>query len=101
MTDGVIYVAAGADYLDLAIRSARSLRALNAGLAVDLFTDQPVEPGLFDRVRPIPDGADAEAGGAARDAVRPDAVSGLRHAGPGAAGRSVRDPEPVRAGRGA
>ena len=38
------------------IRSARSLKALNAGLAVDLFTDQAVEPGLFDRVRPIPEG---------------------------------------------
>jgi hypothetical protein len=56
MTDGVIYVAAGAGYLDLAIRSAQSLRALNPGLAVDLFTDQPLGAGLFDRVRPIPDG---------------------------------------------
>ena len=56
MNDGVIYVAKGAGYLDLAERSAASLRALNPGLAVDLFTDQPqVRPGLFDRVRPIPD----------------------------------------------
>jgi hypothetical protein len=56
MSDGVIYVAEGPDYLDLAIRSARSLKALNVGIAVDLFTDQTVEPGLFDRVRPIPAG---------------------------------------------
>jgi hypothetical protein len=56
MGDGVIYVAEGSDYLDLAIRSARSLRALNIGLGVDLFTDQPVQPGLFDRVHPIPAG---------------------------------------------
>jgi hypothetical protein len=56
MTDGVIYVAEGADYLDLALQSARSLRALHPGLAVDLFTDQPVDPGLFDRIAPIPQG---------------------------------------------
>ncbi|TMV58340.1 hypothetical protein FGG78_36505, partial [Thioclava sp. BHET1] len=57
MRDGVIYVARGAGYLDLAERSATSLRACNPGLAVDLFTDQPeVAPGLFDQVRPIPEG---------------------------------------------
>lgn len=56
MRDGVIYVAKGAGYLDLAERSAASLRALNPGLEVDLFTDQPqVRTGLFDRVRMIPD----------------------------------------------
>jgi hypothetical protein len=56
MRDGVIYVAKGAGYLDLAERSAASLRALNPGLAVDLFTDQPqVQAGLFDRVRAIPE----------------------------------------------
>lgn len=55
MRDGVIYVAKGAGYLDLAERSAASLRALNPGLPVDLYTDQPtVAPGLFDRVLPIP-----------------------------------------------
>ena len=56
MTNGVIYVAEGAGYLDLAERSARSLKALNPGLMIDLFTDQPVPAGLFDRVRPIPEG---------------------------------------------
>ena len=56
MSNGVIYVAEGAGYLELAQRSARSLRALNVGIAVDLYTDQAVEPGLFDRVLPIPEG---------------------------------------------
>ena len=55
MRDGVIYVAKGSGYLDLAERSAASLRALNPGLAVDLYTDRPaVAEGLFDRVLPIP-----------------------------------------------
>lgn len=53
---GVIYVAQGAGYLDLAERSARSLKALNPGLAIDLFTDLAPDTGLFDRVAPIPDG---------------------------------------------
>jgi len=40
MTQGVIYVATGADYMELARTSAQSLRATNPGLAIDLFTDQ-------------------------------------------------------------
>lgn len=56
MTDGVMYVAQGPGYLDLALRSAQSLRALHPGLAVDIFTDQTVPIGLFDRVLPIPEG---------------------------------------------
>lgn len=50
---GVIYAASGADYVDLACASARSLRHWNPGLAVDIFTDDPVPPGLFDRVHPL------------------------------------------------
>lgn len=50
---GVIYVASGADYVDLACASARSLRTHEAGLAVDIFTDDPVPGGLFDRVHPL------------------------------------------------
>jgi hypothetical protein len=60
MADGVIYVAEGSDYLDLAVQSARSLKALNPEVAIDLFTDQTVGPGLFDRVRPIPAGPTAK-----------------------------------------
>lgn len=57
---GVIYVAKGAGYLDLAQRSARSLKALNPGLEIDLFTDFAPEPGLFDRIAAIPDGPTAK-----------------------------------------
>lgn len=56
MTDGVIYVAKGAGYLDLAERSVRSLKALNPGLQADLFTDQPAASSQFDRILPIPAG---------------------------------------------
>lgn len=62
MANGVIYVAQGAGYLDLAIASARSLRALTPGLPIDLFCSEPV-PGellggaVFDQLQPIPDGA--------------------------------------------
>ncbi len=53
--DGVIYVASGRDYRELAIESARSLRKASPGLAVDLFTDQTeaVPEGLFDVVHRI------------------------------------------------
>lgn len=56
---GVVYTATGKPhYLDLAIRSARSLRQHNPGLPVDLLTDRPpaggVAGGVFDRVRVDP-----------------------------------------------
>lgn len=60
MTDGVIYVADGRDYLELAVQSARSLKALNPELPIDLFTDQALDAGPFDRVRPIPAGPTAK-----------------------------------------
>ena len=57
MDRGVIYVATGADYRDLAVASARSLREVEPDLAVDLFTDAPetVTEGLFDAVHLISD----------------------------------------------
>ncbi|GKY89338.1 putative nucleotide-diphospho-sugar transferase [Sinisalibacter aestuarii] len=57
MDKGVIYVATGPDYRNLAEASARSLRAVEPGLAVDLFTDAPdaAQPGLFDAVHGIAD----------------------------------------------
>ena len=56
MTNGVIYVAKGAGYLELAIASAQSLKATNPDLAIDVFTDHPVPPGgPFDQVHAIPD----------------------------------------------
>ncbi len=57
---GIIYVAKGAPYLDLAQRSAKSVKALNPDLTIDLFTDLAPEPGLFDRVSAIPDGPTAK-----------------------------------------
>lgn len=53
---GVIHVARGAGYLDLAVASARSLRACSPALAIDLFTDGDPPPGLFDAVHPLPEG---------------------------------------------
>ena len=46
----------GGDYVDLAVQSARSLRASNCYVVVDLFCDQPGASGLdvFDRVHPVP-----------------------------------------------
>ena len=55
MNKGVIYVAAGADYRDLAVQSAQSLRAVEPDLQIDLFCDDPgtVAAGLFDQVHKI------------------------------------------------
>jgi hypothetical protein len=53
MDQGVIYVASGADFVDLACASAESLRATNPGLAVDLHSDDPAPPGLFDHIHPL------------------------------------------------
>lgn len=57
MTRGVIYVATGPAYRELAEASARSLRAVEPTLAVDLFTDVDgsEDPGLFDKVHRITD----------------------------------------------
>jgi hypothetical protein len=55
MTDGVIYVARGGGYLELALASARSLREHAPHVLIDIFTDQAVPGGSpFDRVEPIP-----------------------------------------------
>ena len=53
---GVIYVATGDDYVELARASALSLKATNPGIAADLFTDATDRPGLevFDRVHRVP-----------------------------------------------
>lgn len=52
---GVIHVARGAGYRDLALASARSLREQGDGLENDIFTDMPVPAGAdFALVHPIP-----------------------------------------------
>jgi len=55
MDKGVIYVATGPDYRELAQASARSLRAVEPGLPIDLFTDDPgaAVADLFDAVHGI------------------------------------------------
>lgn len=56
MPDGVVYVAAGDAYLDLAEQSVRSLKAENPDIQVDIFTDAGKPSRFFDRVHPIPEG---------------------------------------------
>lgn len=53
--DGVLLVATGPDYLDLARDAASSVAETNPGLEIDLFTDLPdaVQPGLFARIHRI------------------------------------------------
>ncbi len=55
MDKGVVYVARGAAYQELACASAKSLRAQEPAIPIDLYTDQPVAEGPFDRVLPIPE----------------------------------------------
>ncbi len=52
---GVLYVARGVGYLDLAVASALSLRAQSPEIAIDVFTDGTPPAGLFDRVHPLPE----------------------------------------------
>lgn len=54
--DGVIFVATGAGYVQLAQQAAKSLRQTNPGLPVDVFTDLPDDPGndVFDQVHGVP-----------------------------------------------
>lgn len=53
---GVIYVATGQDYLELACASAASVRATNPGLEIDVFTNDMDAPELeiFDQAHPVP-----------------------------------------------
>lgn len=54
--DGVVFVATGGGYLDLAQQAARSLRETNPELPVDVFTDIMDDPEntVFDQVHPVP-----------------------------------------------
>ena len=56
MNQGVVYVAHGIDYLDLAIQSARSLKQFNPSIPVEIFSDQRFSESCFDIVRGIPAG---------------------------------------------
>lgn len=48
--EGVLFAATGEGYVRLAERAAQSVRAACPGLAIDLFTDRPVEMPIFDRI---------------------------------------------------
>lgn len=52
---GYIFATTGADYTALAVRSARLLRGVAPGEAIDLFTDQTGIDGPFDAVHPLGD----------------------------------------------
>ncbi|MFQ5567247.1 MAG: putative nucleotide-diphospho-sugar transferase [Paracoccaceae bacterium] len=53
---GILFAATGPEYLRLATRAARSARAANPGISIDLATDQPEPPDVFDAVRPLAPG---------------------------------------------
>lgn len=54
-TTGVIFATTGKDYTDLAERAARSVKENCPGLEVDLFTDQPADMPVFDRIHQLED----------------------------------------------
>jgi len=55
--DGILYVAKGKEYLDLACQSASTVKNIHPNLAIDVCTDETVVSSLFDQIRPIPVGA--------------------------------------------
>ena len=55
MRDGVLFVATGAGYRQLAARAAASVARVSPGLPIDLATDEPVEPGDFATVTLLDD----------------------------------------------
>ena len=69
--NGVIYVATGSDYVELARTSAASLRAVEPSLLIDLFTDDPDRSGLEMFDQPI----DVLGAGTARDLDEFDAAA--------------------------
>lgn len=54
-TIGVIFATTGKDYTALAERAAQSVKRNCPGLEVDLFTDQPSEMPVFDRIHQLED----------------------------------------------
>ena len=54
-TIGVIFATTGKGYTELAEHAAHSVKKNCPGLKVDLFTDQPVEMPVFDRVHQLED----------------------------------------------
>ena len=50
---GFVFAVSGADYLPLAENAAETIRRHHPDHPIDLFTDQAVEPEIFDRVIPL------------------------------------------------
>jgi len=50
MTRGVVYIASGPSYIRKAVRSANSVKRNNPDLNVSLFTDDDIDPSVFDNV---------------------------------------------------
>ena len=53
---GVVYIVSGKFHTAAATQSARSVRATNPKLAIDIFTDEEADEELFDKVHNIPSG---------------------------------------------
>lgn len=51
--DGFVFAATGEGFTQLAAEAARSLRATNPGVPIDLFTDGEVSDPVFDRVHQL------------------------------------------------
>jgi hypothetical protein len=54
-TIGVIFATTGKNYTELAARAAQSVKDNCPGLEVDLFTDQPADMPVFDRIHQLDD----------------------------------------------
>ncbi|WP_204113518.1 glycosyltransferase [Shimia biformata] len=50
---GYIFATSGPGYTEIAHDAARSLRAVSPSAQIDIFTDCPVEPGVFDQVHDL------------------------------------------------
>ena len=50
---GFVFGVSGREYADLAVRAARSLRAVAPDALIDIFTDVDVPDDLFDQVHPL------------------------------------------------
>lgn len=55
MSEGILYLATGEDYIDEAIRSAKSVKQHNPSVPITLYTSDRVESDVFDDVRVVQD----------------------------------------------
>lgn len=53
MSRGVLYLASGSAYREKAIRSAKSVKRHNPTLPITIYTDEPVDTPVFDKVRAL------------------------------------------------